>query len=307
MTFPAAGAEGGGQVTGDGVQPGGGSSTGGQGDSGQQANGQKTGTNPAWAEYLKDIPAGLHGAVTPAFQKWDQAMNAKLSQVQQQYAPWQDIIGGGAQPEQVSGALELIQMLKQDPAAAIGELAQWAASMGTDLSGIGFGDQGGVGGQGDGEQQGLSDEDGEQLPDWAQQLISGSKDQQELLDLVAQKIIADGQAAEEEQAVDELEAQLTPLLTQAGIQFQGENADADALDVIFSAMSNGATPEQAVGRWTALQQRVRGQANSANAPRVLGSGGGLPTQQVDPNTPLSQKDRRALAVQRAREMMGQGG
>jgi len=106
--------------------------------------------------------------------------------------------------------------------------------------------------------------------------------------------------------VDELESQLTPLLQQAGINHQGEDADNDALDFVFAQLMNGATPEQAVQKWGAFRQAVVGQQASASAPKVLGAGGGLPTQQVDPNTPLSQKDRRALAVESAKRMMAGG-
>jgi hypothetical protein len=304
VTSPAAGAEGAGQVTGDAVQPDGGSSAKGQG-SGSQGAGQQGGqTNghPAWDQYLKDIPAGLHAAVTPAFQKWDSDMNAKLSQVQQQYAPWQSVIDGGHTPETVSGALELAQAFQQDPVGVIGELVQWASQNGHDLSALG-GEQGDSG-QGEGE-LGPSEED-DALPDWAQEMKQSWQQQSELLDLLAQKTIADGEQAQQEAAVDELESQLTPLLQQAGINHQGEDADNDALDFVFAQLMNGATPEQAVQKWGAFRQAVVGQQASASAPKVLGAGGGLPTQQVDPNTPLSQKDRRALAVESAKRMMAGG-
>jgi len=242
----------------------------------------------------------LHGAVTPAFQQWDKDMSAKLSQVQQQYAPWQQIIDGGASPENVSGALELVQMIQSDPGQAIVELAQWAASQGVDLSGLG-GDGGG-GGQGDGE-QGPSDEGGEELPDWAREIQQSQQQSAQLLDLLAQKTIADGEAAELETAVDQMQEQLEAALGPAGV----DPTDETAMDFIFAQLMNGADPKDAVSKWSAFQQAVTGRQASAGAPKVLGAGGGLPTQQVDLSQPLSKTDRKALAVQRARDLMAGGG
>lgn len=291
MTSPATGAEGAGQVNGSGVQPTGGSPTGGQGSSGQQGG---TG-HPAWQSYLEQIPAGLHSAVTPAFQKWDQDMSAKLNQVQQQYAPFQGLLDQGHSPENITGALDLVRMIQEDPQQAVMELAQWAG-----LDGFGGDEEGDDGGQGDGELD-PSDEDGEELPGWAQQLIDSTQDRDQMLDLLVQKVIQDGQEAELVAATDQLEETLTPLLDQAGIAHTGADADTDALDFIFGTMQTGATPEQAVGKWTALQAKLGGAAASQNAPRVLPAGGGLPTQQVDPKS-LSTKDRRALAVQRIKQL-----
>jgi hypothetical protein len=292
VTSPASGAEGPAQVTGDaGVQPQGGSTAKGQGEAKQGANGQAG--HPAWAEYLKDIPAGLHSAVTPAFSKWDQDMTAKLNSVQQQYAPWQSLIDGGADPERVSGAVELLGMLEENPAEAVALLAQHFG-LGQD------GQQEGDGGQGDGE-LGPSELDGDEVPDWARELQQGYQQNSELLDLVAQKIVADGQAAEMESAVDDLEGQLLPLMEQAKV----DRNDEDAMDFIFAQLTNGKSPQEAVGRWSQFRTSLAGQQASAAAPQVLPAGGGLPTQQVDPTT-LSTKDRRALAVQRARQLMQEG-
>ena len=304
MTSPAAGAEGPGQVTGGDAQPAGGSSTASQGKADQQGKAKDGATgngHPAWAEYLKDIPAGLHGAVTPAFSKWDADMSAKLSQVQQQYAPFQSLLDAGKDPQRITAASELLDMIEEDPQGALAQLA-----MHFQVPGFEYGDgEEGDGGQGDGE-LGPSDQDGEELPSWAQGFQQQLQQSGEMLDLVAQWIVKNGQEAEQEAAVDQLESELTPLLDQAKIPYQGDQADDDALEFIFSQLANGKAPQEAVQRWTALQTKIGGQQASATAPQVLPAGGGLPTQQMDPTKPLSRNDRRAMAVQRAQQLMREG-
>jgi hypothetical protein len=295
VTSPATGAEGAGQVTGGDVQQGSGSSAPGQGGTGQQ--GQQGGQgHPAYQQYLSNIPQSLHSAVIPAFQQWDKDMAAKLGQVQQQYAPFQSLLDGGKDPQRITAANQLLDMIEENPAAALSELASHF--------GVDFGGDEGDGGQGEGE-LGSPDEGAEDLPQWAQEMMQGHQQNSELLDLVAQKIVQDGQEAELQSAVDDLESQLSPLLQQAGIPFEGDQADTDALDFVFAQLTNGASPQDAVSKWTAFKAKLGGMQASQGAPQVLPGGGGLPTQQVDPKT-LSQKDRRALAVQRIRQLQGGG-
>lgn len=298
VTSPATGAEGAGQVTGGDVQPGSGSSATGQGGTatnGQQAGGQGAG-HPAYQQYLAGIPQALHSSVIPAFQQWDKDMAEKLNQVQQQYAPFKELLDSGKDTQRVTAASQLLDMIEEDPEAAIAQLSQHF--------GIGGEEAAGDGGQGEGE-LGPSEVDGEELPPWAQQFMSRFEEHSQLVDLLAQKTVQDGQQAETEAAVAELEGQLTPLLEAAKIPFQGNEADTDALDYIFALMEGGADPQTAVSRWTALQGKLGGARAGAAAPQVLPAGGGLPTQQVDPKT-LSQKDRRALAVQRIQQLQSGG-
>jgi hypothetical protein len=138
-------------------------------------------------------------------------------------------------------------------------------------------------------------------PAGAKELQQQFQQNSELLDLVAQKIVQDGQAAEMESAVDDLEQQLVAAMESAKVDRNDENA----LDYIFAQLTNGTDPQAAVQKWNTFRTGLGGQQASAAAPQVLAAGGGLPTQQVDPTT-LSTKDRRALAVARARQLMAEG-
>jgi hypothetical protein len=311
--------------SGNGVQPGGGSSASGQGggtqggqqqDSpagGQQAAGKGSEGSGLYDEYLQGIPAQLHGTVTEAFKKWDANVTKNQQGVRSQLAAYQPLIDSGADPQQLQVAHQFVEWLQEDPAEAMRQMMQTFELDPQELLG---GQQQQPGAMTPGQQQGgtgdegltagQGDPQGGETPPWFTQFQEQTFGPiQEMVQLMAQAQVQDHQSKQSEQEIDQLEQ----LLTSKGVQLtEGDPQLGYVLGQLALADGDDTPLEQvldsALESWKGLQTTISGQTASANAPRVLSAGGGLPTQQVDP-TSLSQKDRRALAVQRATEMMAQ--
>lgn len=310
--------------SGNGVQPGSGSSASGQGAGtqggqqqgspagGQQAAGKGPESSGLYDEYLQGIPAQLHGTVTEAFKRWDANVTKNQQGVRSQLAAYQPLIDSGADPQQLQVAQDFIGWLQEDPAEAMRQMAdhfgldpqelfggqQQAGAMAPGQQQGGTGDEGLTAGQGD-------PQSGEAPPWFAQFQEQTFKPIQEMVQLMAQAQVQDHQSRQSEQEIDQLEQ----MLQSKGVQLvEGDPQLSYVLGQLALADGDDTPMEQvldsAIESWKGLQTTISGQTASANAPRVLSAGGGLPTQQVDP-TSLSQKDRRALAVQRATEMMAQ--
>lgn len=311
MGTPAGeGAQGAGsQPAGSGAQPTGGSSPAGQGKTAGQQGGQQAAAgqddNALYAKYLNGIPSQIHPQMIAAFKDFDGNVTRQQQQVRSQYEPWQGLMDAGADPAQAQVGLDFLNWLQENPAEALPLIAQ---QLGVDFGGPAgeAGAAGELGAQDEGlaGDFGSEDPDGNNLPpqfqQFGQQLTQLSQDHREtreLLNLLAQDRVQQHESQQMDEQVTQLETELTPLLQQAGIDPNDPGSEA-ALDLVFSAMERGQSPADAVARWTNLQQSVAGRQASAGQPQLLGAGGGMPTEQVDPAT-LSQKDRRALAVQSA--------
>lgn len=296
MTSPATdgGTSAEGAVTGDqGVQPAGGAPQDGQGapDAGTQ--------HGMYDKYLAAIPKGLHGTVTEAFKTWDADVTKRSQEQQSRYAPYQSLIDSGSDPQQLQAAQEFMAWMQEDPKAA---LALAAETFGVDFAGNP------TDGQGEPDQAQTAGEGtpaGGEIPPWFAEHQKSFQAQQQLVETMAQALVQQHQGQQMEQTVGELETHLRSAATAAQVDLDNPQAQ----DYILSRMAmtpDSVPPEKAaadaVKAWTDLTGAIRGSAASAGVPPVMGAGGGMPTQQVDPAT-LSTADRRKQVAENARRMM----
>lgn len=94
-------------------------------NSGQPAEQASEATNPAWTEYLKDIPDTMHRLVTPAFKKWDQNVAAKFeqhAQAQKRYEKYNEFVENEVDPDAIRAGIHFLQQMSSDPVAFYKEL-----------------------------------------------------------------------------------------------------------------------------------------------------------------------------------------
>lgn len=88
-------------------------------NSNEQINDDQQGGNPAWQDLLNDVPADLHGILTPKLQEWDRNVQQRLQDVHSQYEPYKQLVEDNVPAEFVYGALGLAQQFQQDPAVVV--------------------------------------------------------------------------------------------------------------------------------------------------------------------------------------------
>lgn len=220
------------------------------------------GGNPAWAPILSQLPDSLHHVITPELQKWDSSVNQRIQTIQEEFAPWKKFADQGVDPEAANYAWGLLLQLQDNPQEfynAIGEHFGFSQAQVAAIAAE----------AGDGELQ---------VAPEIQQLQEG-------YETLAKIILGQQQQTEAQAADQQVESLLEEMHSAAG-DFN-EN-------FVLTQMLNGATPEQALQSWSDLQTQILTQ-NNRPAPRVLGSGSGVPANPTNP-AEMSGADRRKLVA-----------
>lgn len=249
----------------------------------QQDDSQDSKINPAWSELLSQVPAGLHNVLTPHLQKWDQNYQQGLQKVHSQYEPYKPFIDDGIDPESLNNAMLIMQNLEQDP-------ERFARAL-VEHYGLNLGEQGQV--------EADQEESVEGLPFDITSHPDFQKVQQ-VTELLAQQTLAQHQAAEEAAAESELDQMIA-----AAKEKHGEFDEEYVYQKMYSTGCDVETAVQAFidkrNQWVQNYQPP-----GANAPRLMGSGGGLPSQ-ATPARNMTPKQRRALMVQTLQNLKASGG
>ena len=219
-----------------------------------------------WADYVKDLPASVVPLVEPIFKKWDSDVTQRFQTVHSEYEPlkpYQEIISNGWDFSDVQQALNLAQTLNDNPQAVYQAL----------IEAYGFGSEQGQSGQDAGDIL-----EAQVDPEFARI--------KEMTEAMAQIITTQQEQQQAAQEDAELEQTLASLKATYG--------DFDDRYVMLQ-VHNGATWEEGIG---AFQQLVAGYAQNRPAPPpvIMGSGGGLPSQVVNPAS-MTERDRKALVTQ----------
>jgi len=240
-------------------QPTGGNTQGADTGNNAEPQQQQTQQQPSpYAQYLEKLPETARPLVEPVFKEWDQGVNQRFQQLHSQYEwakPWEEI-AREYEPDAVSQAIQIQQALTTDPEGFYKALAE----------AYNFG-------QPNGEQgpNGIPDPDSpvdpriEQLTQQVSQLT--------------EFIMNNHQQTQEQQE----EQQFVQLLT----ELQDKHGQYD-VDYVLAKIAAGDDPEKAVLAYKALAGQTQADTSGQQAPVVLGGGGGMPSQTVEPK----QFDRR---------------
>jgi len=236
-------------------------------DEGQQGysgnNGNPAG-NPAWNEFLSVVPQELHPKVTPILESWDKGVNDRFAKVHSEYKPWDNVIKSGYDPEATQFALGVLQALNDDPEQVYKAL----------------GEHYGFTGQGQADQK--EDVNGE--PDPYEPRFKELKEQNETLaSYLMQK--------HEQEQIALAEAQLDKELS----EMKGKYGDFDE-DYVLALLANDdeISTEDAVKAFITKRDQII--SSHRPKPLIMGSGGSLPGQGVDPRK-LDDKGTKSLIVQ----------
>jgi hypothetical protein len=236
-------------------------------------NDQGSGGNP-WDSYVTELPESVRPLVEPIFKKWDADVTQKFQSVHSQYEPYkgyEPVIQSGYDPEDIQQAIAIAEALNENPRAIYDALLEQ------------YGPQWNVAVQGEQGQNGPDAGDNSDLG------YTDPKLQQieQMTNAMAEILLSQREQEEAAREDAELEQYLGALKEKYG--------EYDA-DFVLAKMYAGMDGEQAVQQYQQLVEQARAQAPRPNAPVVLGSGGGLPSQQIDP-AQLNNKDTKALVAQ----------
>lgn len=234
-----------GQPTGGNTQ---GADTGNNGGSSQQQQQQQT---SPYAQYLEKLPETARPLVEPIFKEWDQGVNQRFQQLHSQYdwaKPWEEI-AREYEPDSVSQAIQVQQALMTDPEGFYKALAE----------AYGFGQQNG--------EQGPEGTDGSDPIDPRIEQLTQTVNQ------LTEFIMGQHQQTQEQQEEQQFIQVLTDLQTKHG--------EYD-VDYVLAKIAAGDDPEKAVLAYKALAGQTEADTSGQQAPVVLGGGGGMPSQTVEP-------------------------
>jgi hypothetical protein len=219
------------------------------------------GINPAWEPILNHIPEDKRGEVMPHFQKWDQGYNS----LQENYKPWQRFSQAGIGPDDLEQAYGVYQALNNNPMEFKALLESWMEE-----SGVTPPQQQQAG-------NGQVTDEGDETAPWE----SKFQELQQQNELMAQVLLQNHQASIQEQEDAELD-QVFSDLTEKYKQTFGSDPDPEVFEPFILAMlSNDMDPEEAFNRFTGYSEQMMAQSRRPLAPRLMGSGGSLPSSRPD--------------------------
>lgn len=242
---------------------------------GNEPTGENTpGPNPAWNDVLSVIPEQFHNTITPHFQKWDQAAQAKIEAANnslKEFEAYKPFVEHGINAQEVEQGLRLMYEINNNPENVYNALQ----------NAYKFGQSSPVA-----NAEGAEEEGEEELgidPEIAEKLSQHDG----LLQAVSQIVLNEQQAKQNAAADAALDKEIEALKAAHG-EFDE--------DYVLTKMLNGTPAEDAVKAYQSLVQSL---TPKPFAPNVLGSsngGNGVPSNAIDP-TKLSGKETRDLVAQ----------
>lgn len=221
--------------------------------------------HPAWDEILSTVPQEFHHLITPTLEKWDSGVQKKIQDLHSQIDPYREIIED-IDPEVVDMALKLAEAVQADPRAVYEQLAE----------AYGF----------DSSEQGVTE-----MENTVEDLFNDGSDTAQLANALAEQRAMLEQLQQERQAELEAiaqaqeEAELDELLDEYIDALHQEYGDFNE-DFVITLMGNGLDGEEAVKEFFSIVQeasQAQQPSESSSAPTVLGSGGNIPSNAIDPS------------------------
>jgi hypothetical protein len=231
------------------------------------------GLNPAWSEVLSVLPENFHSVVTPHFQQWDNAAQAKIEAANatlKEFEGYKPYVEHGIAPDDIEQSLRIMYQINNDPESvykALAEAYKYGQAPATPVA----------------------NESGESVEEKPAVDIAGNPEFAKLqqgLELVSQIVLNDAQAKQDAAADIALDKELADLKTEHG-EFDEK--------IVLSLMQSGMTAKDAHKTFSDV---VNSQKTSF-APNILGgtsSGAGVPSNAIDV-TKLDGKSTRNLVAE----------
>lgn len=265
----------------------------GDGTQGQTADYNADGTSteggsghPAWQEVLDLLPSEFAPIVTPALQKWDAGVQTRFENLQSALAPWKQFQDNEIDPEFVNQALGLAAAIENEPARILAAMAEAYPDVVS-----AFLDEQGQGVANTGTNTGVYAEDDDDDDPFAP-VNSKLAEHEQLMEQLAGAFLAEQEEREAEGLSEALGEYMDALHTAYGT-FDD--------DFVLTQMANGADGEASVKQFQTMITNFGGSlqgpgTTAKQAPVVMGGGGGMPSNQIDPRT-MSDADTRNMVAQ----------
>lgn len=239
--------------------------------------------NPAWTEALNTVPESLRELVKPAFKQWDDNVNKEFEKRAEKYKKFEPFVD--TDEDELQESIQLYRALAANPKQIYDLIAEHynlqpasPAAPVTPVVPL--------------TPEGEPDVYQQEINSLREQLKTSSGQQEQVLKyLVAQR-------EEQQLAVktNELDRLMLGLHEANKDLFTTPEITAEADKYIFTQMANGASAEDALkGLCQIAETFAKTLTPSTPAPVVIGSGGGLPSEQKD-ITQLSSKEIRDLST-----------
>lgn len=234
-----------------------------------------TGTNPNYQHILDAIPESLHSTLLPELKKWDENFTREVGKAKEQVAPYKDLIDKGYDAETATQGIQLLQAIEADPANVIKVLQEAYNLTPAEAKQV---------------VQAVTDAGTPAEVDPIQAELNLIKEQQKQL---AQYLTTQQQTTQQQQNQVALQNYLAGLKKDYPLVPE---------DYIIPNLANGIDGEVAAKKFMELvEAAAKGvTAPSDNSPTILGSGGGLPSNQQDVSK-LSDKDTNNLVARMLEE------
>jgi hypothetical protein len=262
----------------------------GQGDNSQPPQGQQQDqqpeTNPMWKPLLDKLPSSLHGMITPELKQWDANYTQGMQKVHSEYAPYKSFLDNQVDPAELNDALMVYQSMQQDPAKfvqAVQDFYQLQAEQG---------------------QQQLADQQqsvDEEMPSFDPMQHPEIQKYAQMTETMAQAMLSQNEQAQIAQEDQQLEQEF-----QSAKQRHGEFDEEWVTKEMY--FNEGLSLDDAVAKYREFTQGIVNnyQRPGAQAPTLMGGGGGLPSQQTAVGSMTGQQ-RRALIAQTLANAHANGG
>lgn len=229
------------------------------------------GGHPAWQEILEAVPEQYRDALKPTLEKWDKGVQSRFQSLHSKYEPFKPYVD---EADKVQMGMNLIQRIEEDPRAVYDLMAAT----------YNFAEQGAT------EDEGVMSEFDEldlDSGDVDPRVLAQMQALQEQQALIAQQVAEQQQRAEEEENLNQLNAYVEWL--------HEEHGDFDD-DYVVTLLANGVEGPEAIKRYEAIIAKASGTPDKPPAPKVMPSGGGVPSRAIDPTT-LSGKETKDLVAE----------
>lgn len=228
--------------------------------------------NPAWNDILQDFPVELHPKLTPHLESWDKGVQERIDKIHSDYKPWEQFIKAGVEPETVNFGLNVLNSLSENPQMvyeAIGKyygLTPAQAKAAVEESKV---------------------EDDPLAP-----VNTKLADLERQNHLMAQHLLT--KHDEEQKQILQQKAEKELDLELAGLKKKYGDFNED---FVLAMLDTGKTGEEAVKAYH--QWRDEEVGKYVPKPLFMGSGGGLPNQNVDP-TKMTEAQTKDTVIQMLR-------
>lgn len=217
--------------------------------------------------FLEGVDPKDRAVVEKYIKDWDSGVTKRFSELHGKLEPWEKL---GADPEQAAQAMQLLQMIDNEPETVLG-LLQEALGENKEQP----------------EEQDMGDSEDDPMASLPPKFREQFNQMQQVLEMLAGNHLEQKESQTHAQQDAELDSTLTGLKEKYG-EFDEE--------YVLAKMIAGQEPEAAV---KAFQKAVQGQVNARsttpNIPAILGGGGAAPQQTSDIKK-ASSKDVRGLVA-----------